>query len=140
MLVPWSPFLENSEEMSKFLEGVGKKSFSRLPAIDIYEKENNIVIEAPLPSINPENVDISIENDVLTMRGRMEKKSEVEDKSYYRKEVCSGSFYRQIPLPKQVVGDKAIAEYEDGVLKVLVPLAKTQETNKIPIKITKKKK
>ena len=140
MLVPWSPFLESSEDMNKFLEGVGKKSLSRLPAIDIYEEGNNIVIEAPLPSIDPRNVDISIENDVLTMRGKMDKKSEVEDKNYYRKEVCSGSFYRQIPLPKPVVGAKATAEYEEGVLKVLVPTAEAKESNKIPITITKKKK
>jgi HSP20 family protein len=140
MLVPWNQFLENPEEMNKFLEGVGKKSFSRLPAIDIYEKENSIVVEAPLPSINPENVEISIENDVLTMRGKMEKKSEVDEKNYYRKEVCSGSFFRQIPLPKPVIGEEATAAYEDGVLKVSVPVAGGREVKTIPIEITKKKK
>lgn len=141
MLVPWRPFLEGFEEFDKFFDGANKKSMVGVsPAIDIYEKGKNIIVEAPLAGIDPEKVDISIENDILTMQGRMEKKSEVEDKNYYRREIRAGSFYRQIPLPKPVVGDEASAVYDDGVLKVSVPKAPEKKTKKIEVIVNKKKK
>lgn len=141
MLVPWRPFLEGFEDFDKLFEGMGGKSMiGGGPAVDIYEKGKDIIVEAPLAGIDPDKVEISIENDVLTMQGKMEKKSEVEDKNYYRREVRAGSFYRQIPLPKPVLGDKASAVYEDGILKVAVPKAPETKSKKIEVKVTKKKK
>lgn len=105
------------------------------PAVDIYEAEDNVVVEAPLPGVNVDNLEISIENDVLSIEGKSEKKTEVDDKEYYRKEVRYGSFHRAIALPCSVDGDKADAEYNDGVLKVIVP--KAAQATKKTIKIKK---
>jgi HSP20 family protein len=138
MLVPWQPFLEPFENFEKFF---GKNSpVGVIPAIDIYEKGKDIIVETTLAGIDPEKVEISIENDVLTLQGKMEKKTEVEDKNYYRKEISTGSFYRQVPLPKPVVGDKAAATYENGVLKIAVPKAPEKKLKKIDVKIIKNKK
>jgi len=138
MLVPWQPFLEPFENFEKFF---GKNNpVGVVPAVDIYEKGKDIIVETTLAGIDPEKVEISIENDILTLQGKMEKKTEVEDKNYYRKEISTGSFYRQIPLPKPVVGDKAAATYENGVLKIAIPKAPEKKNKKIDVKIIKNKK
>lgn len=140
MLIPWRPFLDSFDEFDKMFEGMNNRApigFS--PAVDIYEKDKDLIIEIPIAGIDPEKVDISIEDDILTVQGKMEKKSEVEDKNYFRREIRKGSFYRQVPLPKHVVGDKASAAYEDGVLKISVPKAAETKAKKIEVKVNKKK-
>jgi len=109
-----------------------------IPAVDVYEDKNNVIVETGLAGIDPEKVDISIENDVLTIKGESEKESEVDDKNYYRKEIRRGNFYRSVPLPSHVIGDKASAVAEDGVLKISVPKAPSSKPKKIAIKAKKK--
>ena len=103
----------------------------------MYEEKNNVIVETQLAGIDPDKVSISIENDVLCVKGESEKKSEVEDKNYYRKEIRRGSFYRSIPLPTHVDGDNASAVAEDGVLKISIP--KATEVKPKTIKIQSKK-
>ncbi len=141
-LIKWTPFLEQFEEMDKMFSDFspilrGAQS-GFVPAVDMYEDKENVIIESQLAGIDPENVNISIENDVLTIKGESEKKSEVEDKNYYRKEIRRGSFYRSIPLPTHVLGDSAKAAAEDGVLKIIIP--KAPEAKPKTIKIETKKK
>ena len=139
-LIKWTPFLEPFEDMDKMFSDFspmrGMQGF--VPAVDIYQDKNSVIVEAQLAGIEPEKVDISIENDVLIIKGESEKKSEVEDKNYYRKEIKSGSFYRSIPLPAHVNGDKASAEAKDGVLKIVVPKALETKPKTIKIKTEKK--
>ena len=126
-LIKWAPFLEPFEEMEKiFSENMpslrgGQSGFT--PALDIYEDKNNVIVETQLAGINPNKVSISVENDVLCIKGESEKKTEVDDKNYYRKEIRRGSFYRSIQLPTHVIGEKAEAITEDGVLKISIPKA-----------------
>lgn len=110
-----------------------------VPAIDMYEDKDNVIVEAQLAGIDPDKVDISIENDILTIKGESEKKSEVDEKNYYRKEIRRGGFYRSIQLPTHVSGEKASAVAEDGVLRISVPKQALGERPKT-IKIETKKK
>ena len=140
-LIKWSPFLdiEPFEEMDKFLSDWprrGQAGFT--PAIDMYEDKNNVVVETQLAGIDPDKVDISIENDVLCIKGESEQKSEVEDKNYYRKEIRRGSFYRSVQLPAHVLGDEAKAIAVDGVLKIVVPKAPANQPKSIKIETKKK--
>ncbi len=141
-LIKWTPFLSEFDDMDKIMESmlpaVRGNQYGFTPAVDMYEDKDNIVIETQLGGIDPEHVDISIENNVLSIKGESEKKSEVEDKNYYRKEIRRGSFYRSIPLPTKVDGDKASAVNEDGILKITVP--KAAEIKPKTIKIETKKK
>ena len=109
------------------------------PAMDIYEKGHDLMVEMQLPGIDPQKVEVSVENDVLTVQGKTEKKSEVEDKNYYRKEIHQGSFFRSIALPAHVVGDKAKAAYDDGVLKISVPKKEEAKGKKLKVEVKKKK-
>jgi HSP20 family protein len=142
-LIKWTPFLEPFEEMDKMFSELipasrGQAGF--VPAVDVYEDKNNVIVETQLAGVDPEKVDIAIENDVLIIKGESEKKSEVEDKNYYRKEIRRGSFYRSVPLPTHVIGEKASAVAEDGVLKVSIPKAPEAKAKVIKIKTKKGKK
>ena len=133
-----SEFDDMDKMMESMLPAVRGNQFGYTPAVDMYEDKDNIVIETQLGGIDPEKVDISIENNVLSIKGESEKKSEVEDKNYYRKEIRRGSFYRSIPLPTKVDGDKASAVNEDGILKITVPKAAEIKPKTIKIQSTKK--
>ncbi|MEI7497712.1 MAG: Hsp20/alpha crystallin family protein [Candidatus Falkowbacteria bacterium] len=141
-LIKWTPLLEPFEEMDKvfhdFLPTTRQMGSGFMPAVDMYEDKDNVTVEAQLAGIDPDQVSVSIENDVLSIKGEGEKKSEVEEKNYYRKEIRRGSFYRSIQLPTHVLGDKAKATAEDGVLKISIP--KAPETKPNTIKIETKKK
>lgn len=141
-IVKWTPFIEPFEEMDKmfneFMPSMSRNQSSFMPAIDMYEDKDSVIVETQLAGIDPNNVNIAIENDVLTIKGESEKKSEIEDKNYYRKEIRRGSFYRSIPLPTHVLGDKATALAEDGVLKIKIPKAPEVKPRTIKIETIKK--
>ncbi len=144
-LIKWSPFLNDGfgfDDMDKafneMLPAVRGNQFGFTPALDMYEDKDNIIVETQLAGIDPEKVHISIENDVLCIKGESEKKSEIEDKNYYRKEIRRGSFYRSVPLPTKVEGEKASAVNEDGILKIFIP--KAAEVKPKTIKIQTKNK
>lgn len=110
------------------------------PAMDMYETDKAVVVETPLAGINPEDVKVSVENGVLTVQGETQKEHEVDDKNYYRKEVRSGAFFRQVALPSAVLEDKVSAEFENGMLKIVCPKSEKSATKKIDVKIVKKGK
>jgi HSP20 family protein len=144
-LVPWRPWLWPWEEVEKWFEEFKEiwpeiKSAEFIPPVDIYEKGDNLVVETQIAGIEPENVEISVEDNTLIIKGKSERKSEVEDEDYYRKEVRYGSFYRAISLPTPVIGDKAEATYEDGILTITIPKAAKAKEKKIKVKVKKSKK
>lgn len=136
-LIKWTPLsIDPFEDMENFMENFSFPSIkSFVPAIDIYQDKDSVVVEAPLAGIDPNKVDISIENDILTIKGSMEKKNEVEEKNYYRKEIRSGSFYRSIALPAHVVGDKAEAVFDKGMLKITIPKEEKNKPKSIKVKV-----
>ncbi len=137
-LIKWTPMLDPFNEFDRFFDGATTANLSNFaPAVDIWEDKDNVYVETPLPGINPENVDISIENDVLTIEGSAEKKNEIDDKNYYRKEVRYGSFHRAIALPSSVKSDEAKAEYVKGVLKINIPKEEKAKPKKVQIEVKK---
>ena len=88
------------------------------PAVDIFEQDGNIVLKAELPGVDPKDVDVRVENNVLTLRGERKLESEVQKDSYHRVERAYGSFSRSFTLPNAVDTEKIKADYRDGVLRV----------------------
>jgi HSP20 family protein len=131
-LIPWSPFLDTFESLEK-----GFQNF--VPAMDVYEEKDNVVVEATLAGIKSEDVDINVHDDVLTIEGRRQTSSEIDEKNYYRKEVRSGSFHRSIVLPASVQADKAEANFENGLLKVILPKETEPKAKSIKINVNNKK-
>ena len=105
------------------------------PAIDIWQDEENIYAESPLAGVDPKDVQVSVENDILTVQGKTEKKSEVDEKEYYRKEVRFGSFHRSVALPAAVNNEKVLAEFEKGILKITLPKEERVKPKKVEVKI-----
>lgn len=135
------PFSEMEHMLRRFPLAHGHKQMSGfVPAMDVYETKDAVIVEAPLAGVKPENVEVSVEKRVLTVKGESTKEHEVDDKDYYRKEVRSGSFFRQVALPSSVKEDKVSAEFEDGILKITCPKAAPSKPKKIDVKVVKKDK
>lgn len=139
-MIKWSPFFEPYDGMEKILEEM--KSLTNrnpggiIPPVDMYETKNAVVVEAPIAGIDPKNIKVSLENGVLTIKGQSERKTEVEEKDFYRKEIRQGTVFRQIALPTTVKSEGAEADYNNGVLKIRLP--KAEQKKSISIKITNK--
>jgi HSP20 family protein len=105
------------------------------PALDLYEKGNDLIVEAELPGIPKDAVKISCTDQTLTIQGETKKEAEEKKEGYYRAERCYGSFHRTVTLPESVDYGKAKAEFRDGVLKITLPkMAKPEEKGRtIPI-------
>lgn len=143
-LIDWDPYMDQEYALNDMdgmfgenLPAIRSQQSGFTPALDMYEDEKNIIVETQLAGIDPEKVNISIENDVLSIRGESERKSEIEEKNYYRKEIRRGSFFRSIPLPAKVDGDKATAITESGLLKITIPKISQEKTRSIKIEINK---
>ncbi len=113
-------------------EGIGRGAWA--PSVDIYENKDQIVLEAELPGMKQDDFDLSIENNVITLRGerRFEKTDETDN--YHRVERSYGSFTRSFTLPQTVSAEGATAEYNNGVLRVTLP--KREETKSRRIQVT----
>lgn len=109
-----------------------------VPAMDLYETDKAVVVETSLAGVNPENVEVSVQKGILTVKGESKNEHEIDEKNYYRKEVRSGSFYREIPLPASVIEDGVTAEFENGMLKITCPKEQPAQAKKVSVKVVKK--
>jgi HSP20 family protein len=105
------------------------------PPVDIAETENEIVVKAEVPGMSAEDLNVTIQGDLLTIQG--EKKSETEEKgrNYHRVERTFGTFTRTITLPTEVEGDKVEATYENGVIELHLPKKEEARRKEIQIKV-----
>jgi HSP20 family protein len=106
------------------------------PAVDIYDKGNDVVIHAELPGMKKEDIDVHVENNVLTIRGKKERKEEVKEEGYYRTERAYGTFSRSFSLPNTVDVKKIHAEYKEGVLTLKLPKAEEAKPRQIEVKVS----
>ncbi len=107
-----------------------------VPAIDVHEDGKGIYIKADVPGIDEKNLEVSIENDILTIKGeKSEEFRQGDDKIALIMERSYGSFQRSIRLPESVKADNIKAEFKHGVLKIDIPKEKAAETKKIKINI-----
>ena len=133
-LMPWGPFRElNSlhDTLDKMFEdNAGSRATFSLPAVNIFERDNAVIVQADLPGVKEEDLSIEVGEDQLILRGERKSENEIKDKDYYRKEMSYGSFSRVISLPSDIDKDKAEAELKDGILTITLPKT-TRETAKV---------
>ena len=142
-IIPWRPFGDIERWFEEWPEEWFERprwgrmlSMIRTPRMDIYETDGEVVAEVELPGVDPKNIEVEVKDNVLKVEAKAEEKKEVKEKGYYRKEMGARYFKRQVSLPTDVIGEKAEAEYTDGVLKVTVPKVKpTKKEEKKGIKI-----
>jgi HSP20 family protein len=106
------------------------------PAVDIHETENELVLKADLPGINEKDIDIRVENNMLTVRGERSFSHEVKEDNYLRIERSYGSFSRSFGLPNTVNTEAIKAEYKNGVLTVEMPKRAESKPKQVKINVT----
>ena len=107
------------------------------PSVDIFEHEGSLVLRAELPGIEPKDVDVHVENNVLTLRGERKFESEVKREKYHRVERAYGTFSRSFTLPNVVDTEKIKADYKDGVLQVTLPQREEAKPKQIQVSVGK---
>ena len=138
----WEPFRElrqMQENMDRlwrsFGSGGGEEGDVENWAIplDVAQEGDNIIVKASVPGVKPEDIDVSIENDVLTIKGQTKEEQEQREGNYLMRERRSGSFYRALRLPDTVDSDKAQPHYENGVLSITFPRLESKRAKRLQI-------
>src|SRR5213594_251770 len=105
------------------------------PAVDIYETENELVVKADLPDVNPQDLDIRVENNILTIRGERKFEKKVNEENYLRVERAYGSFDRSFTLANTVNSDAIKADYQNGVLTLTIPKREEAKPKQIKVNV-----
>lgn len=103
------------------------------PRVDVIDRDEQVIVRAELPGVHKENVDVSVRDDSVTIKATSEHEEEQEEGEYYRHELVSGSFSRTIPLPTEVDGTKAKANFKDGILELTLPKVERAKSQRVPI-------
>jgi HSP20 family protein len=114
-------------------EGNGQDVESWAIPLDVVQQGDNIVVKATVPGVNPEDIDVSIENDVLSIKGHTKEEREHQEGNYLMRERRSGSFYRALRLPDTVDSDQAQPHYEHGVLSITFPRMESKKAKRLQI-------
>jgi len=147
-LTRWDPFKEMQEMQNRLSSFFGRMPMRRgdgpeesvtaaewAPLVDIIEDDREYLVKAELPEVKKEDVKVSVENGVLTIRGERRFEKEQKDKKYHRVERGYGSFVRSFTLPDVADADKVTAEFKDGVLRVHLPKSERAKTKQIEVKV-----
>lgn len=138
---PWEDLARLREDLNRFLETSPMPSIFRgegwQPNVDLLEEGNDLVVRADLPGFNPEEVEVRVFPDSITLRGETREEERMDQPGYHRRERRIGSFYRQIRLPAQVVPEDARATFKQGVIEVHMPKANGRGGNGFKVDIAK---
>ena len=131
----WMPHRSEPEPTKLHEHWLDKLVSAKMPAVDMDEDDNTLTVTAELPGLDKKDFHVELEDRRLIVRG--EKKTSREDKkrNYYYAESSYGSFYRAIPLPCEVVGDKVQATYKRGVLTVTMPKTEEAKARSVRVKV-----
>ena len=142
-LIRWEPAREMKtlrEAMDRLVDDAFTRPLSMagngwaVPAVDMYQTDNEVVVKAALPGMKAEDVQLNVTGEVLTIKGEIKQKEEVKEKAYHLREQRWGMFERSVILPAEVVADKAKADFENGILTIALPKAEEAKPKSITIK------
>ncbi len=151
-VVKWSP-LKELEDMRRDMDRLFEEFFTPaprrrrwsgkqdgggivVPGIDMYDRKNEIVINAELPGVNKEDIDLSITKDTVTLKGEVKKEEEIKEEDYYASERNYGAFARTIALPVEVDSEKAKASFKNGILELVIPKREESKPKEIKIEVS----
>jgi HSP20 family protein len=133
-----SPFRELAREMEeafgRFFPGSEERGYPWTPAVDMVDEKDEIVVKADLPGLDQKDIEVTVEDGTLTIRGERKEEKEEKKENYYCAERSYGAFLRSIPLPKGVEADKVKATFKKGVLEIHLPKAKEAKGKTVEVK------
>ncbi len=137
-IVRWDPFRELTQmqgQLTRLADQMwGGREESWLPAVDVFDKPDAVVLKAELPGMSPDDVQLEVEDNVLTLKGERRFEEETDDERYHRIERRYGSFQRSLALPQGALAEEISADYADGILTVTVPKAEEVKPRQIPVR------
>ena len=125
-----TPFEKNASEESPVSEDGSEGQLT----IDVYQTDTDIVIKSTIAGVKPEDLDVSINNDMITIRGERKNEEQVSEDNYYYQECYWGGFSRSVILPVDVVAEKIEASMKNGILTIRLPKATSNKTKKIQVR------
>lgn len=138
----WSPFRELArlrDEMDRIFGsaffGERSREWALAPAVDVYTDKDSLKVRAELPGVRKEDIEVSVTDDILTIRGKKKQDREVKEENYHFSECVFGEFERSIELPVRVDSTKAEAKFADGVLEISLPLHEEVKPKQIEVKV-----
>ena len=142
-LTTWKPFRELDKMRSEmdrlwdsFFEGRPQVRFGEwFPTLDVSETKNDLVVKVELPGMDQKNIDVSLSDGHLTIKGEKKKEKEEKEENYHLIERSYGSFTRSIRLPREVQTEKINASFKNGVLRITLPKSEEAKTKEIKIKV-----
>jgi HSP20 family protein len=145
---PWSFLNQIQNEVNKALQGrtPAKQNDSStvetsqwLPAVDIKEEQNRFVLFADVPGVDPKDIEVTMENQILTIKGQRETESKEETDNYSRVERVKGLFYRRFTLPDSADGERIVARSHQGVLEIEIPKKEQSKPRRISVNVKEQK-
>lgn len=131
----WAPFTDLDKEWRFDFPRFVREATEFRPSMDVVKKDGQLVLTAELPGIGPDEVDVSLTGDMLTISGEKSEEREVTEADHYLHERTFGSFQRRIAVPDGVTADDIAADFDNGILtlRVTIPEEKTTEPRRIPV-------
>ncbi len=133
-IIRWRPWGALADEFLS-RSPVGREECRWVPAVDISENEDSLYVDVEIPGMKKEDIKVSLEHNVLSLKGEKKQDKEVKEENYHRWERCYGSFSRAFELPIPVEANKIKASYRDGVLHIALPKAEEVKPREIPIEV-----
>jgi HSP20 family protein len=141
-LTPWTGQSTMKKEMDRLFDRFWEGDLPQLPlmgewapALDVSETKDAVMVKAEVPGLDPKEIQLSLEDQRLTLKGEKKQEKEEKDEYYYHAERSYGAFVRTVRLPATVDGSKVTATFKNGVLKVTLPKAAAAKGTTIPIKV-----
>jgi HSP20 family protein len=137
-IIRWDPFREMTSlqgQVDRLVDSMwsGRRQ-SWVPAVDVFDEHDAVVLKAELAGMKPDDIQIEVEDNVLTIKGERAFNEKVDDERHYRVERRFGSFQRSLALPRGVKADEIQAAYEDGILEVRVPKVAAEPPRRIEVR------
>ena len=120
-VVRWDPFRLLIDQATRLDGEEGHRAW--LPPVDIFQDQDNLVVRAEVPGVDKDNIDVRVENGVLTLQGDRKTETDLDDKNAFRRERIFGRFARSFTLPTTVDATRITAKYRDGLLEIVLPKA-----------------
>ena len=146
-LIRWDPFREMSslqERMNRLMADFrtrspfGEEEMAQgawIPAVDIYETKESIVLNVELPGVTKEDISLEVKDSTLTIKGEKRLEKDVKEENFHRMERTYGSFTRAFTLPSTVQQDRVKAKFRDGILEIMIPKAEEAKPKQIKVDV-----
>ena len=126
---------QENKNPEEFLDGELAKEADGQLTVDVYQNSDEIIVQSTVAGVAPDDLDINITSESVTIRGKREKEEKIEEKDYFYQECFWGSFSRSIILPQEIDPDRSTAVIKNGILTIRMPKIQRQKAKKIKVKI-----